>query len=295
MFQKNISKMKGLSLIELMVAMTVGVFLIGGLSSVYINSKTSDKMRSQISEMEENARVALLSLRQIISHAGYSPEPPLLSIDKPFYTEAGDIPNPDCRGGGTDNKLLKYSYINDEKTQDSVVAKRDSMVVVSILDSPNSTSPSAASNITEDCTGAVVAPQCSSDSLEGIYNRSEARVYNYLYINTPSGRRALTCMGSLGGAQPIAENIESLQFLYGVSKGSGKLVYKNAEEVAADEWGNVTIVQVGILVRSEKEVLEKAESKVFLLLDETITIPKDKRIYRTFTTTVKLPNMEPLS
>jgi hypothetical protein len=98
-------------------------------------------------------------------------------------------------------------------------------------------------------------------------------------------------MGSLGDSQPIAENIESLQFLYGVSTGA-TMVYRNAEDVTTnDEWGNVVAVQVGILVRSEKEVLENEESKVFLVLDEEITTPKDRRIYRAFTTTIVLPNM----
>ena len=87
MLKKNIAKMQGLSLIELMIAMVVGIFLIGGLSSIYLNSKGTDKMRSQISEMEENARTALMSMRHIISHAGYPSEYSLL-IEKPVYTTA---------------------------------------------------------------------------------------------------------------------------------------------------------------------------------------------------------------
>jgi len=289
--QQNIKKMQGLSFIELMVAMVIGIFLIGGLGSVYMNSMGADKMRAQVSEMEENARTALITLRQIISHAGY-PSEYTLPIDRPFYAEADDIPNPDCRGGGSSNTLVKNRWILDEKTENAAVAKRDTMVVISMLDNPNSTSVGAASNIIQDCIGSVVEPQCSADPIEGLYNNSQARVYNYLYINTPSGRRALTCMGSLGeDSQPIAENIESLQFLYGVSKGQDNLVYRNAAEVTTNgEWGSVISVQVGILVRSEKEVLKKEESKVFLVLDEEITTPKDRRIYRVYTTTIILPN-----
>ena len=287
----KITKMRGLSLIELMIAMIVGVFLMGGLSSLYLNSKASDKMRSQISEMEENARTALITMRQIISHAGY-PSEYSLPIDKPFYAESDDIPNPSCRSGGAESHLIKYKYIKDEKTKNSVVAKRDTMVVVNMLDSPSNTSVGASSNIIEDCVGSAVEPECSSDPVDGMYANTEAKVYNYLYINTPSGRRALTCMGSLGGPQPIAENIESLQFLYGVSKSGGSMVYRNAEDVTSNnEWGSVTTVQVGILVRSEKEVLEVDEARVFLVLDEEITTPKDKRIYRAYSTTIVLPNM----
>jgi len=70
------------------------------------------------------------------------------------------------------------------------------------------------------------------------------------------------------------------------------MVYRNADDVTANnEWGSVTTVQVGILVRSEKEVLKEDEAKVFLVLDEEITTPKDKRIYRAYSTTIVLPNM----
>jgi Tfp pilus assembly protein PilW len=287
----KIKKVLGFSLIELMIAMLVGIFLLGGLSILYLNSKSSDKMRSQISEMEENARTALITMRQIISHAGY-PSEYSLPIDKPFYAETDDIPNPTCRTGGAESNLIKYDFIRDEKTENSVVAKRDTMVVVNMLDSPNNTSSGASSNIVEDCVGSIVEPECSSDPIDGMYSNMEAKVYNYLYINTPEGRRALTCMGSLGGAQPIAENIESLQFLYGVSKTGGVMVYRNAEDVTSNnEWGSVTTVQVGILVRSEIEVLENEEARVFLVLDEEITTPKDRRIYRAYTTTIVLPNM----
>ena len=283
--------MRGLSIIELMVSMLLGIFLLGSLTSLYISSKSSDKMRSQVSEMEENARTALIAMRQIISHAGY-PSEYSLPIDKPFYAEADDMPNPSCRSGGSESHLIKYEYIRDEKTKNSVVAKRDTLVVMNMLDSPNNTSVGASSNIVEDCVGSVVEPECSSDPIDGMYSNTDAKVYNYLYINTPSGRRALTCMGSLGGSQPIAENIESLQFLYGVSKTGGGMVYRNADDVtASNEWGSVTAVQVGILVRSEQEVLDEDEAKVFLVLDEEITTPKDKRMYRAYSTTIVLPNM----
>ena len=290
MRQKNITKMHGLSIIELMVSMLVGIFLVGGLSTVYINSKVSDKMRSQVSEMEENARTALITMRQVISHAGY-PSEYALPVDKPFYAETNDIPNPTCRGCGAGNNLVSYKPILGKKTENAAIAKRDTMVVVSMLDSPTNTSVGSTANIIEDCVGSEVQPECSADPIDGMYSNAEAKVYNYLYIDTVEGRRALMCMGSLGGAQPIAENIESLQFLYGVSEG-GNMVFRNAEDVTSNnEWGSVVTVQVGILVRSEKEVLDTEEAKVFLVLDEEITIPKDKRIYRAYTTTIVLPNM----
>ena len=97
-------------------------------------------------------------------------------------------------------------------------------------------------------------------------------------------------MGSRGGAQPLAENIENMQLVYGVSK-AGELTYQTSEAVtAASDWGNVISVPVGLLVRSEREVLREAEKKTFRILDENIETPKDRRLYRVYATTIVLPN-----
>ena len=130
-------KYSGLSLIELLVTMVIGVFLIGGLANVYLSTKSSDGVRAEVSAMEESARVALSSIRQIISHAGY-PSMRNLAIDAPFYAEADSIPDPACRGGGNTD-LIRINGIIDRKTIDT--NRRDQVVVVSIADSPNSTLP----------------------------------------------------------------------------------------------------------------------------------------------------------
>lgn len=283
--QISIQKMHGLSLIELMVSMVISLFLIGGLTSVYISTRAADKVRVEISEMEENARTALLAIRGIVSHAGY-PSVYNHPFEEPFYAGAGNIPNPSCRSGGTQDKLIKTEYILDEKTRNSTTKKRDTLVAVFMADNPDM--PGALPGLlTSDCMSSTITAQCSSDPLNGMYTPTESKIYNYLYI---SDRTSLNCMGSLGTSQPIAENIENMQFLYGVSAGDD-MTYKNADDVTTDnDWGNVVSVQVGILVRSQREVLDTYEVKTFVLLDETIETSNDRRIYKAYTTTVVLPN-----
>jgi len=286
--QIRFRKMHGLSMIELMVSMVISLFLIGGLASVYISTLTSDKMRVEISEMEENARTALLAIRDIVSQAGF-PSVDGHVMEETFYAEVDDIPNTDCRAGGAEDKLLANEAIQKKKTADSTIAKRDTLLAVFLADDPNKGGADSGL-LVQDCVASTITPECSSAPLEGMYNPTEAKIYNYLYITASDGRPVLTCMGSLGGAEPIAENIENMQFLYGVSVGTD-LVYKNATQVTTDsDWGNVINVQVGILVRSERDILEKEEKKTVLLLDETITTSKDRRLYRAYTTTVVLPN-----
>lgn len=290
--QTNIPKHLGLSLIELLVSMVIGLFLIGGLVNVYISTKGSDKLRSEVTSMEESARIALSSIRHIISHAGY-PSMRNLHLDAPFYAEAVDIDNLSCRGSS--ETLISSSPasmgIVDKKTQmigSASGAKRDAVVTISIADSPNS--PFAGQLIT-DCMEGEIPLECSSDENDGMYTPSDAKLYSYLHIDTRDGNRALRCTGSRGGTQPLAENIENMQFLYGVIDNSGNYQYRNAEAITANsQWNQVVAVQVAILVRSEKEVLEKAEAKTFVLLDEDISIAADRRLYRVYSTSILLPN-----
>ncbi|MEZ5479004.1 MAG: prepilin-type N-terminal cleavage/methylation domain-containing protein [Thiolinea sp.] len=65
-------KHNGFSLVELMISMAIGLFLLAGISTVYISSKQTYAVRDQTAELDENARIALRTLKQHIEHAGYA-------------------------------------------------------------------------------------------------------------------------------------------------------------------------------------------------------------------------------
>jgi len=62
---------QGFSLIELMTAITIGLLILIGLSSVFVNSSTSSREMKNTSEQIENGRFAIELLSQDIRHAGY--------------------------------------------------------------------------------------------------------------------------------------------------------------------------------------------------------------------------------
>ncbi|KZZ31975.1 hypothetical protein A3757_21180 [Oleiphilus sp. HI0117] len=63
--------MAGLSLIELMIAMTISSLLLIGVTSIYFNARESDKFISELSRIQESGRHALNFLAQDIRMAGY--------------------------------------------------------------------------------------------------------------------------------------------------------------------------------------------------------------------------------
>jgi len=64
----------GLTLVEIMVAMVIGLIIIGSVIQVYLSSKSTFNLQSGISRMQENARFAMDILSMHISMAGYTQE-----------------------------------------------------------------------------------------------------------------------------------------------------------------------------------------------------------------------------
>jgi len=56
---KNKPYQTGLSLIEIMIALLIGAFLLGGVLQIFIGSKQTYRMQENLSRLQENGRLAL--------------------------------------------------------------------------------------------------------------------------------------------------------------------------------------------------------------------------------------------
>ena len=63
--------LRGFSLIELMVSITIGLFILIAVGVVFLNSTQSARQRENQAELNDPARMALNQLRGLISQAGY--------------------------------------------------------------------------------------------------------------------------------------------------------------------------------------------------------------------------------
>lgn len=64
-------KQKGMSLIELMVAIAIGAILLAGLATIFFNSSRSQRELSKSGELIENGRYAINLLGEELRHVGY--------------------------------------------------------------------------------------------------------------------------------------------------------------------------------------------------------------------------------
>ena len=63
------SKPSGLSLVELLVAMAIGLFLIAGVGTVFVSNQTSTKTKRELDHIQENFRFGANTLQRVLRQA----------------------------------------------------------------------------------------------------------------------------------------------------------------------------------------------------------------------------------
>jgi len=129
-----------------------------------------------------------------------------------------------------------------------------------------------------DCNGSAVA---------------SGQIVNRYFVQNEQ----LMCQGNGGGAaQPIIDGVQMFQVLYGVETDGAcpdgvVNSYMNRTDVnnalLADR---VVAVRVGLLLKSEDEVLPEPRSETFQVLNVSYTTPNDRLNYRLFQQTIYMPN-----
>lgn len=109
----------GFSLVELMVALSLGLFLLLGLIQAFIGNRISYRMHEAVSRVQENGRFSMEIIGRQIRMAGFRAQPlasaPLAAIEgRNNVTGGGDsqaLP-------GTDKLVLRYQGAADGSTVD---------------------------------------------------------------------------------------------------------------------------------------------------------------------------------
>jgi len=134
---------------------------------------------------------------------------------------------------------------------------------------------------------------------------------NRFYIGTSTAilSPSLYCKGNGGSGtqQPLVENIEDMQFLYGTvvstavttSTATTPIIapvagYLRADQVVAQaDWNKVTAVRICVIVRSENPVVSDTASANYYKCDGTLDTTKtDHRLRHAYSTTVSLRNRQ---
>jgi len=253
-FSPGLRGLKGFSLIELMVSLTIGLIITIAAFSAYLGASTASKMTEAQARMNEDAQAALSILTQQFRMAGNNPEqakrigsanPVLSSLRNPVYfptpAYAGYASPVQAYGVVKTPFLLSAFAIRgcDGKFSNlTTAAKLDDLVCVSNTGQPDSIAVSYEADLFNtvgiaptDCLGnslpviTATLPTFDPAVIPPVVTLSTPVTYamadNRFYIGT-SGTilsPSLYCKGNGGGPgalqQPLVENIEDMQFTYG--------------------------------------------------------------------------------
>lgn len=304
----------GLTMIELLVSLAIGLVIMIAVVSAYIGAAGSSRVAESYSRMNEDAQAALTILSQHLRMAGNNPKQLNYASDTPrnpvFGTGTFVIRGCD----GNFSNLSTAATLADLTC--STNSGTDSIAVAYEADRYN-TVPNASGNAT-DCLGQALPTVTGSANVWNGASVAATSVTftiadNRFYIGTTTAvtTPSLFCKGNGGtAAQPLVENVEDLQLTYGVAPSTASTTltvagYLTATQVVSQtdlaalasdalRWEKVATVRLCVLIRSESPVATDLNSARYFKCDGTLeSSPPDLRLRRAYSTTVVLRNRMP--
>jgi type IV pilus assembly protein PilW len=197
----------GFTMIEILVALMIGLFLLFGLSGVMQTTKRTFTSQNLLSQLQDSERLAATMMNDVIEQAGYFPNPTLNTATTSFGAAA-----PFSAGQSI------YGVYSTGTAGDSISVRYTA---------------AALSTFPINCTG--------GSNSAGTSNTTYTNTFSVVVTNNVS---QLVCTLN-GVTTPLINNVTNLKVLYGVNtSGSGNNVdtYMNASQVT--NWSNVMSVKI---------------------------------------------------
>jgi type IV pilus assembly protein PilW len=247
----------GFTLVEIMVAITIGLVMIAGILQVSLANKESNRLQRNMGYVQENMRTAMELLGRDLRMAGHyiddNPAARILTPPAPFKAPS----------------LITTTAVNAPITADGGGANSDQVTLVYEV-------PTIAST---DCLGQPPV------NIGGNFF-----VENHYFI----ANQRLMCGGSDAAPQPLVDNVENLQILYGENTDGNPLTVNRYVGPQVADMNNVVSVRIGMRFTSREQVRPTADTNAYALLDAAAFTPSavapDRRLRREITSTIFLRN-----
>ncbi|MFO1433637.1 MAG: PilW family protein [Candidatus Competibacteraceae bacterium] len=275
---------QGLTLVELLVALTLGLLVTATFLQIFSGSKKLYLVQEQSSGIQDNGKFALEWLGKYIRLAGYRDDPTIrkqYTFRLPVTVRSCGSPAITLSSGQV---ITGRDYIVDvvkgTYNSDCIIFRYQGNIDGSIT----------------DCFGTSIDNNGQADNPQTVIN-----VF-FLGFDQNINDWALRCdsitlnaNGSIGRnwiSQAFINNVQDMQILYGVfDNTAGTQVYLPAAQVA--NWTNVVSVKIALLLRSEDNASITDQNQPYYFPpwnnNQPVT-PNDFRLRRVFTTTINLRN-----
>jgi len=208
---------QGFTLVELSIAVLIGLFLLGGLLTVVQDMRRTFGAQNTLSQLQDNERLAMTLIADVIQAAGYYPDPAQHTLTTTF---TGLAPFNQAGAGQVITGTHNAGAPGDSITVQFNTAPNDGVI---------------------NCKG-----KSNISAAQQIF-------INTFSVNGATGQ--LLC--TLGGAAGVAliDNVTNLQILYGVKRNlviadNTVDTFLNANQMAPADWGNVICVKVTLTFKN---------------------------------------------
>lgn len=311
-------RQRGLSLVELLIAMALGLLLLAGVIQVVLSSKRSYQNSVALAELQENGRFALEAIAQDLRHAGFTGACPAGLVNASgtdnarYAVEKSAIEGygagmpavawmPSGRLANTDAVLLRSAA-------EPVLAARS--ITANRLLLPSSTAVAGAFYLLSDQQSCLLLRN-AGNALSLIADRPlehflapATRVYPYRFAIYWIGRGESGTPGLFVTdnsettdkvqTSELVTGVAGMSLRYGVAGMDSTVVatYKAAREMTAEEWRQVRTVRVNLLLQSQtRDVDEAPNSMVFD--GRSLAPDADRRLRLVMGSTIALRNPPP--
>lgn len=278
---------RGLTLIELLLAMTLGMGVALAAIALLSAAKTNYLAINDGVQVQENGRYALDLIARAIRQANHVPhDHPLMLHAAPAALPAGIQ--------GLDNARLPEQSEEMSSPSPNAVAHGSDVLTIRF---------SGAEGML-NCAGIAVPAPVKADAASSDQGLGRSVFY---VAPDAAGEPELRCKYPTrkGGwsAAAVVRGVESFQVLYGVRDGDDHLQFLNATRMSS-RWRDVVAVRVALLMRGEHNVAGDApivhhlfgpdyagSADPGVVIDEARLAPHlQQRIRKVFDTTVQLRN-----
>jgi type IV pilus assembly protein PilW len=295
----SISKQGGLTLIELMVGLVIGLVLAIIASSTYLYSKQAYNAVSETSQLEENGRFALALLSRNIQTAGY------VAIDPSDTATQGasDIKVKGCDFGMTNPQGA--TSLTDLACLSSTPAGSSRSASIGVFYNTDAFGTASTSFQGFDCLGNAPVTVASPTTGSPTY-----QVRNYFYVSTSSVQtpNGTTTMGQLScvtdpttvsgatgtfQAQPLIPGVHQigLNYLTASAVDPNTAQTRNTATVieTSSLWPKVIAVELCVLTKSIQASGNDTATQMTDCFGNAFTPPASQS-FRRFTTIVNMRN-----
>lgn len=297
----------GLTLIELMVSLAIGLLLVIAMTAIFVNSSNARRELALSAEVIENGRYALSVLDRELSQSGFYgtlvaatggalADDKICSIDTDDLTEwanslsvhakgfNNDVLSPTClkRKAGTDAIFVqRASTCQVGESGCDAESASQAYLQVSECGSEYNTKPF----VLEAGNGGAAKFFLQTSSCLSSANAGKRRLIRRFYYISEASALSYMDVTLAGAMTPVAlvEDIDQMQIEYAIDSDADGSV--DSYSSTPSDWTNVIGARIWVLARSSGSSRNGASGTTFTMGDATVFKPADTNLkYRVYNT-----------